>query len=157
MGYWDRIVVPETADAYRTDYAGWAFQQARLVRELRPNGIDVENVAEELESLGKQQHDTLESVLGVILLHMLKWDYQPMRRGVSWLKSVAEHRRRAAKIVRKNPSLKPLLADTLTEAYADARADASFETGLPERAFPSECPYTWDAMMTRDLSYADPA
>ena len=156
MGFWDRIQPPTGPATYADDFAGWAFDQARRVREARPNGVDIENVVEELESLGKQEFGTLESVMEIVLLHLLKWDYQPNLRGASWRNSVAEHRRRIAKLVRKNPSLKPLLPDALLEVYETARLRAIGETGLPERLYPLVCPYSWDMMMRRELSLGDP-
>ncbi len=157
MGFWDRIQPPTGPATHREDFAGWAFEQARLVREARPNGVDIENVAEELESLGRQELGTLESHLENILLHLLKWDYQPGRRGQRWLASVAEGRYRSERVIRQNPSLKPLRQAAIDDAYGAARLRAARETRIATRVFPEACPYDWAAITTRQLSMDDPA
>ena len=151
MGFWDHIQPPTGPATYADDFAGWAFDQARRVREARPNGVDIENVVEELESLGKQEFGTLESHLENILLHLLKWDYQPGRRSRSWIAAVAEGRFRAEKIVRKSPSLKPMKGAAVEDAYGAARLKAARETRIATRVFPEDCPYNWDTIMTRTL------
>jgi len=156
MGYWDRIQPVDGDVSYRGDFTAWAFDQARRLRALKSNDIDIENVAEEIESLGKGEVNKLESFLRLIQLHLLKWDNQPSHRSQSWAQSIAIHRRHAAKQLRKNPSLKTVLDETIEDAYDLAVGDAVRETGLSEKRFPETSPYTFDTIMNRELWLDDP-
>ncbi len=140
---------------YEDDAYGWAMEQAALLRARRYDLIDVENVAEEVESLGKSQYDSLESAYRVILLHLLKWDHQPQRRLVSWEVSIQSHRMNAERILRRNPGLKSRVGEALSEAYAMARVEARGETGLPQATFPVECPYDLEAVMSREIVWSN--
>lgn len=135
--------------AYAEDFAAWAFHQAQLLRAGQWQAVDVAWVAEELETLGRGEFSELVSQLRIVLLHMLKWDYQADRRSRSWLLSVQEHRLRAADVLAENPSLKPRLAEAVARAHAQGRLAAARETGLPLAAFPAECPYDWQAITSR--------
>lgn len=128
---------------YELDGYGWAMAQARLLRERQEQGLDWDNVAEEIESMGKQQAQSAESQLRVVLTHWLKWKHQPSRRSRSWSNSVKEHLRRFDRFLSRNPSLKPLLDQILADAYSDARFDASEQTGLEIETF-REAPPSWD-------------
>ncbi len=132
---------------YWQDPYGWAMHQAALIRAGRLAEIDLENVAEEIESLGRSEFRSLKSNLAQILLHMLKWDYQPERRSRSWVISINKHRRAYQSDLDDNPSLKPRRAEALSEAYKDARGDAADETHLPLKTFPADCPYDWAAIL----------
>lgn len=141
-----RAVSAESAPAlarYDEDFARWAFEQAAALREGRLKALDIENIAEELETLGRGEFSALKSALAVIVTHMLKWDHQPERRSRSWAISIRVQRDHAEEQLKENPSLKPRLGEALKGAYRTARLAAANETGLPLRNFPSECPYTW--------------
>ena len=92
------------AAAYERDFYSWLMEQARHVRDGRWDALDRDNLAEEIESLGREQFNKLESALRVLMLHMLKWDHQPERRGRFWRASIAEQRLRqvAPKFVGEN-------------------------------------------------------
>jgi len=124
---------------YDTDFAAWALEQAARVRAGKP--LDIENVAEELESLGKQERRRLEAHLTVLLTHMLKWDHQALRRSRSWIASIKIQRRQARRVLEENPSLQPQLPEAVADAYAIALIAAADETGMPEANFPAVCPY----------------
>ena len=141
--------------AYADDFYTWTREQSERLRSGDLSGLDRENLAEEIESLGKSQYDSLVSLWRVVLLHMLKFDYQPERRSRSWTVSIRTHRNRAADVLEDNPGLKSRLAQALMRAYRDAREEASAETGLPLKRFPKECPYTREELLTRLFS-ADP-
>ena len=127
---------------YREDFHAWALQNAQLLREGRLDDIDIDNIAEELEDMGGSKERELESRLGVLLAHLLKWVYQPERRGNSWQATIEEQRRRIERLLRKNPSLKSKLAECFCDAYGDARLIAVRETGFNKNSFPSDCPFT---------------
>jgi hypothetical protein len=137
---------------YDEDFARWAFEQAKALRNGDFAGLDIENIAEELETLGRDEFNKLESILTVIVMHMLKWDHQPERRSRSWAITIRIQRRHAAKQIQGNPSLKPKLSEALAEAYETARLTAANETGLPMRGFPPECPYTWADVTERPFA-----
>lgn len=129
------------------DFYAWTLQQAERLRELRPNSIDWENVAEEIESLGESQKQRIESNLAIILLHLLKLAHQPGSAKGGWRSSVIEHRRRIARVVRDSPSLRRYPTTVLEEEYAAAREMAADETALPLKTFPETCPFTIDEVL----------
>ena len=135
-----------TSDPYKMDAHAWAFEQARRLRAGEP--IDVENIAEELEGLGRDWESTLESHLTVLLLHMLKRDFQPGRHTRSWDLTIKEQRRQVNRTLTKMPSLRRLLAETIADMYPIAVLQASRETRKLESDFPSKCPYSEDEILT---------
>jgi hypothetical protein len=137
---------------YERDFYSWTFEQARLVREGRWEGVDRENVAEEIESLGREQFAKLRSAIRVLLQHMLKWDHQPERRGRSWALSIRSQRLDLEDVLEGNPGLRPRIAEAIEKAYRKARVDAAQETGIDENAFPAQCPYSWDDIVSREFS-----
>jgi hypothetical protein len=139
------------APLYQRDLHAWSHEQARLLRAGRLNEIDAENVAEEILDVGSNEYDKLESALRVLLMHMLKWDYQPERRSRSWANTIAEQRLRVEKQLRKNPSLKSRLPEAVTDGYPQGRLAASGETDTELAVFPEECPYDWDSILKREF------
>jgi hypothetical protein len=102
--------------------------------------------------LGREQFNKLESALRVLLLHMLKWDYQPERRGRSWWATIGEQRLRLNDLLADNPGLRPRIPEAVTRAYRRARLRAVKETDLDEARFPQACPYAWDDIVSRNFS-----
>ena len=88
---------------YDRDLYGWATEQAALLRAGRIAEADAQNIAEELDDVGSEQYDKLESALRLILLHLLKWDHQPERRTRSWWASITVQRNHVRRLLRKNP------------------------------------------------------
>ena len=127
---------------YETDYLKWIETTVEKLRGKDFSNIDWDNLIEEFEDMGRSERRSLESNLVVILLHLLKWQFQPELRSGSWKGSIAEHRRRIRKALKDSPSLKPYLEEVFAECYLDAIEQASAETGLPEATFPQLCPYT---------------
>jgi hypothetical protein len=150
----DISLAPDTAVRadYERDVYAWSQEQARLIREGRWDAIDRENVAEEIESVGRSEFSKLESALRVLMLHMLKWDHQPERRGSSWRLSIAEQRARLRNVLADNPGLRPRISEAMSRAYERARLRAIRETGRDEGTFPDTCPYSWDDVVARDFS-----
>jgi hypothetical protein len=136
---------------YNSDLYAWSLEQARLLREGRLGEIDAENIAEEILDVGRTEYDKLESALRVLLMHMLKWDYQPDRRTRSWENTIREQRYRAERQLRENPSLKPRLDDAVREGYRSARLEASSETDMDLDRFPESCPYGWEEIIGRQF------
>jgi len=137
---------------YDRDFYSWSMEQARLIREGRDEALDRDNLAEEIESLGREQFNKLVSALRVTMTHMLKWDHQPARRSRSWELSINQQRFEIGNVLDDNPGLKPRLAEAMDRAYRGARIDAAKETGLDEAQFPATCPYSFDDITTRKFA-----
>jgi hypothetical protein len=126
---------------YETDFYAWTQEQAALLRDQQWSRIDLLNLIEEIESLGKQQRQELRDRLSVLIGHLLKWEYQSQHRSRSWLATLRIQRLDIADLLADSPSLKSYLEEALRKAYLKAIELASRETDLPSRTFPSECPY----------------
>ncbi len=143
-------LAPETpAATYDRDFYAWSNEQAALIRAGRWQDVDRENVAEEIESLGREQFNKLESALRVLILHMLKWDHQPKLRSRSWALSIQAQRLDLEDVLGDNPGLKPRLEEAMSRAHRKARIEAAKETGLDMTAFPDACPYSWNDIVAR--------
>ena len=127
---------------YETDFVAWCDEQAKLLRAGRFRAIDVENVAEELESMGDSQRNELANRLEVLLAHMLKTQFQPEKETNSWRATIAEQRRRIRRVLEQSPSLKHGLVSVVASAYRDAREAAAIETELPIETFPEQLPWS---------------
>jgi hypothetical protein len=138
--------VEKEADLY-----SWAVRQAELLRAGRLAEIDAAATAEEIDDVGEEQYERLESALRVLMRHLLKWDYQPEARSQSSAITIGEQRRRAQRQLRKNPGLKSRLEEALAEAYEDARDEAAVETGLPTRTFPANRPFNYTEIIERPI------
>jgi hypothetical protein len=140
-----------TSDLYRHDLYTWALEQAAALRAGEIDRLDLANLAEEIEDLGSEQLHKLTSAYRIILLHMLKWDHQPERRSRSWVTSIRSHRVAASDVLEDSQGLKRRRDIALARAYRRARIEAGGETGLGEDAFPAECPYSLEEIMTREF------
>lgn len=138
--------------AYAEDFYTWTQEQSARLRSGDLSGLDRENLAEEIESLGKSQFASLVSALRVVLLHMLKVDYQPSKRTRSWSISIATHRLHVAEELSESPGLKSRLVEAIGKAYRLARLEAAQETGLAVKCFPEACPYTYQDIMDRPFA-----
>ncbi|MEZ4864398.1 MAG: DUF29 domain-containing protein [Caldilineaceae bacterium] len=132
---------------YEHDFYAWTQQQAQLLRDHAFTQLDIENLIEEIESMGRSERRQLSNRLELLLMHLLKWHYQPALRGRSWELTIQEQRRRIAKLLRTNPSLQLLLHEILPDAYEDAAFSAMRETGLALETFPATCPYTVELVL----------
>ena len=135
------------ASLYERDFYAWANEQAALLRDRRLSEADIENIAEEIESMGRSEKRELISRLTVLLLHLLKWQAQPGLRGNSWRGSIRVQRLALESHLRDNPSLKAVMPAAVAEASRIALIEAGRETGLPETAFPAACPWSFEQMM----------
>lgn len=133
---------PETGATYETDFARWARDQARLLRAGHVDRLDFENLAVEIESLGRMDRRALESYLIVVLVHLLKWAHQPEKRKPGWRASILEHRARIARLIADSPSLASHPARALDALYPVARAKAAAEMRVSEVRLPASCPFT---------------
>jgi hypothetical protein len=134
---------------YETDYLSWIEATADALKRRDYGAIDWENIIEEIEDMGRRERQSLESNLVVLLLHLLKWQFQPDHRRGSWESSILEHRRRIRRAIQASPSLRPYLDTCLAECYEDAVDQAASQTTLSRTTFPTDCPYTVSQVMTK--------
>jgi len=143
-----RIVMTQL---YDTDFYIWTQEMARRLRERDIAALDWENIAEEIESMGKRDYRGLESRMEVLLTHLLKWRYQVERRSRGWRSTIETQRGRIEKIVKDSPSFRRRIVSDMHDAYAEAVRQASVETTIPEKNFPAECPWTFESALQEPL------
>jgi Domain of unknown function DUF29 len=136
---------------YDRDFSKWLETTADQLRVKDYANLDWENLLDEIESMGKRERRSLKSNLVILLLHLLKWQYQADRRSGSWKGSIVEHRQRIRDELEDSPSLQPYLIEILAVAYDDGRDRAAAETGLDTTSFPAECLYTIAQVLDRDF------
>lgn len=127
---------------YETDYLQWIETTVSKLQNQDYTNVDWENLIEELGDMGRSERRSLKSNLIVILLHLLKWQFQPDKRSGSWEGSIIEHRRRVNEALLDSPSLKPYLESIFAECYTQAVKQAKAETGLSIECFPVSCMYS---------------
>ena len=152
----NRIDRPKAPAAYDHDFARWCAEQSALLREGMLPALDRENLAEEIESLGRNQKNEIESRLAILVLHLLKWQFQPGRRSESWRISIGEQRIWIPNIIKHSPSLKSYPARVFGDAYVEGRRQAIGETGLQARIFPIEPPFSAAEALDREFWPGDP-
>ena len=135
---------------YEDDLYAWTQEQASFLRARQSDGLDWENLAEELAAVGGSDRRKLESRVCAVLLHLLKWQVQPGLRGASWRKTLRTQRREIGKLLDESPSLRRLVPELVREAFPDAVKDAVDETDLPADRFPVDCPYTSDDVLREE-------
>ena len=129
----------DTVNLYDRDYYLWLLHTAQLISEGKFSEVDAANLIEEIEDMGRSEKRAIESNLVVVLLHLLKYKYQPEKRTNSWKSSIREHRRRLRKAFADSPSY---FEEVFDECYQEAREQAADETGLPLDTFPQESIFT---------------
>jgi len=135
---------------YEQDYYLWIATTIDQLRQGRLAEVDLDSLIEELEDMGKSQKSVVKSNLRVVLMHLLKYAYQPANRSNSWLYTLLEHRTRLADGFKDSPSLRGFCGDIFDECYSTARKFAATETGLPLDTFPSESPFTPEQTLNPD-------
>ena len=132
---------PLTSSLYDRDYALWLETTIEQLRQQNFDQVDWENVLDEFESMSKRDRRSIKSNLVILLLHLLKWEFQPKMRSGSWSGSIIEHRQRLRDLLNDSPSLRSYVAEVLSLAYSDAIVRAVNETGLEIAMFPIDCPH----------------
>jgi hypothetical protein len=136
---------------YETDFYAWTQKQVQLLRQRDLNNLDIENLIEEIDSLGKQERRELVNRLIVLIAHLLKWEYQTDRRSRSWYLTIREQRSAIRQLLKESPSLKPYLPEAIADSYDRAVILAAKETGMKLREFPTEVSYTWEQVENPDF------
>ena len=136
---------------YDSDFYAWTAEQAELLRAGRLSEADLEHITEEIESMGRSEKRELVSRLTILLLHLLKWQFQPVRQGPSWRLSIATTRDALADYLEENPSLRAVLEASIGVGYKRARRNAAVETGLAEESFPTVCVWSTEQLLAEDF------
>ena len=136
---------------YDQDFFAWSNQQAALLRAGKLSQADIGNIAEEIESMGKSEKRELISRLRILLLHLLKWQFQPKGRNSNWSASIKIQRLDLEEHLKDNPSLQAILPEAVEIAFRGAVIEAAEETKLPDSTFPQFCPYSFKQMMAADF------
>ncbi|MCC5617232.1 DUF29 domain-containing protein [Nostoc sp. CHAB 5836] len=136
--------------AYKADFNLWIEQTAQLLRSHSWHEIDVEHLIEEVEGLGKSERRAIASQLTRLLLHLLKWQYQPQRRSDSWLDSITDSRTQIELAILDSPSLKSYPTEQLEESYQRARRQVAKQTELLISVFPEKCPFSVELVLDED-------
>lgn len=138
---------------YEMDYFSWLVRQVHLLCFKQRDVVDLVNLAEEIEDMGRNTQHAIESIMRVIMWHLLKWHFQPQRRSKSWQLTLNEHRQRLQVAFAKNPSLRPYAQQILVDVYHSARRRATLETSLPLNTFPDTCPFGLEQVLDEHFLY----
>jgi len=136
---------------YEEDYSLWLEMTAEQLRTRQLENLDIENLLEEIEAMARKEKVALESNLEVLLMHLLKYQYQVNKRSPSWRYTIDEHRSRILKTLKVSPSLKPYLKQVFDDCYQEGRRKASIETGLAIATFPSQSPFSQEETLNPDF------
>lgn len=136
-----------TTKLYEADYYAWTQEQALLIRNEEIEKLDLTNLLEEIEAMGQRERRELTSRLIVLIMHLLKWHFQPEHRSKSWTHTIRHQRIELELLLEDSPSLRREVAERIVAAYRRARTSAIEETGSPATLFPVECPYTVDQIL----------
>jgi len=137
--------------AYDKDFYAWLIENAQLLREHKFAELDSENVAEELESMGKREKRELVNRLTILLAHLLKWTFQSAKRSNSWKNTLLTQRIDIVEWLEDSPSLTYELEKKIAIAYEKAKLQAENETGITKENFPEMCPFTLEKILDRDF------
>ncbi|MGY6214056.1 DUF29 domain-containing protein [Methylolobus aquaticus] len=140
-----------SAQLHDQDFYSWTHQQAELLRQGRLDELDTEHLIEELDSMGARERRELETRLSILLQHLLRWRYQPERRGVSWLRTIKIQRFDALRVLEDNPGLRHRLPELFASAYSRARILATDETAIDEANFPEQPPFVIDEALNAEF------
>ena len=135
---------------YDQDFYAWANTQAELLRAGKLAEADIENIAEEIESMGKTEKRELVSRLEVLLVHLLKWHHQQSFQCRSWELTIKEQRAKLRNHLHDNPSLRPKIPECFEEAYGNALYEAERQTGLARKTFPHHCGWMIDDVLAQE-------
>ena len=136
---------------YDEDFYGWTLANASLLKQGKFSEADMENIIEEIESMGRSEKSQLTNRLSILIAHLLKWQFQAELQGRSWKYTIKEQRRRAKKLLKENPSLKRKLEEVFGDAYEFAVDQIGRETPIDLTLMPKECPYSLEECLEEDF------
>ena len=136
---------------YDTDFYAWTQEQAARLREEEWEALDWQNLAEEIESMGRSEQNEVKSRLEVLIMHLLKWKYQPEHQSRSWRSTINIQRLDLERVLEDNPSLHARLSEFLPKAYERGAKKAFHEMQLLHWTFPPTCPYTVEQLLDEEF------
>jgi hypothetical protein len=142
----------ESGSGYEQDFYAWLLSQVSALGERRFRDLDIENLIEEVEGLAGSLLRELRSRLRIVLVHLLKWRYQPEKRSTSWTITLLEQRDQIEDLLNQSPSLRRLIPESMEKAYRSATKRAALEmrrTNI-QHIFPAECPWTIEQILDED-------
>lgn len=145
------ILDPSSEKLYEQDFWLWTQAMVEALKSGNFSQLDLQNLAEEVESLGRSDRRELQSRLTILLMHLLKWQFQSEMQSGSWRGTLAEQRIRIAKLLKESPSLRSFFEASIDECYDDAKVKAAAETGLAMATFPGICPYRIEEILSIDF------
>lgn len=141
----------DTKNLYQQDRCLWAKTMATFLKERQLDQLDCHNLLKEIEAMGRSQKKSLKRNLEILLMHLLKWKYQPHKQSNSWRLSIDEHRERILDQFEESPSLKRHFDLVLDEAYERARKEASIETTIDLSRFPVLNPFLKEEILDQEF------
>jgi Domain of unknown function DUF29 len=137
-----------TEAGYDRDFYAWTQAQAAAIRAKDVAALDIEHVAEAIETLGMNEKRAISRQLQRLLAHLLKWRYQPTHRTPSWRRTIRQARDAIADVIEGSHSLRTYPSQRVPLAYRRARRDA---TGLPLATFPEASPWPLAQVLDEDF------
>ena len=138
---------------YETDFYRWTFEQAQFLELGKLEGLDLVNLAEEIISLGKQKQQEISNRLGILIGHILKWQYQPEKRTRSWQVTIQLQRAEIQDLLTDNPSLKSYIDMAIQRGFRSGLALVLSETPIKKKDLPAVCPYVFEQLL--DTNFPD--
>lgn len=142
---------------YDQDFYTWTVYNAELIRQGRLSEVDLENVAEEIESMGKSEKRELINRLAILMTHLLKWKFQANKRSQSWKYTIKAQRMEILRLLKQSPSLKYQVEASVSDAYEQSIVNAAGETSLDENVFPKACPFSLEQCLDHSFFPDDEA
>ena len=144
----EKVETRKAETQYNADFFRWTQDTAELIQQRRFDELDLEHLAEEIQDMGLRDHREVRSRFIVLVMHLLKWQLQPERRGnSSWLATIGEQRRELNLVLEDSPSLRRVPKEQLPVIYRTVVEGAIREAQLSPTLFPSDCPYTADQIL----------
>jgi hypothetical protein len=141
----------EATIEYEKDFYSWLMKNAVLLREKRFAEIDADNIAEELEAMGRSEKRELISRLTVLIAHLLKWKHQAVKRSRSWKNTILTQRIDIDELLEDSPSLRNDLEAKIKRAYEKAKLKAEADTGIDKELFPEACPFSSEEIFDEEF------
>ena len=145
-----------SANLHEKDFHAWTIEQANLLKTGKLSEIDLDNLIEEIESMGASERNQLQNRLKVLIGHLLKWQFQPAYRSRSWNATIEEQRLSVIGLLEDNPSLTRILEERIAKAYPQGVLLAVKETSIDKKTFPASCPYSTEELLDRNYYHDGP-
>ena len=136
---------------YERDFYQWALHNAELLKQGKLTEADIDNIAEEIEDMGKNNKRELASRLSVLIMHLLKWQYQPHKRSKSWKITINTQRTEIDRLIEGSPSLKYNIELIIENEYKRAKILFEDEISISQKLLPQICPYVFEQLSDYDF------